>query len=398
MNNIFKRINGYVGTTVSIISLILTIVFYLNPITEENDDSLSIDINSRVPLIQNVSDKPIGSVNTRKNQPNNSLIIATKEGSHLKVDKLIKQGYDPNIRDDNGRTALMLAISSGNINSVESLVNAGADVNAKIKYDWNGVEYTPLLWAAYVEKPNLSIIDFLISNGADISLSNSYGTNALMFAAEKGHFEVVKSLIDKGVSVNAVTKNNATAIMYAAMSGKAKVAKLLLNNGADISLKVDWGADALLFAAREYEKSSGHLNVIELLLDNGANINSTDKSGNSALMELSWSGHTEAVKLLIDRGANVNLINNNNMAAIYSKYLSSSNEEIVDILREAGAYESYLSKFIDWLGEHPYLTSLMMFLLGAIFLYVTFVLFIRVTQKIVQAALPRLEQFVKWKL
>jgi len=71
------------------------------------------------------------------------LLSAAARGDSLKIDALISQGIDINVRNANGSSALRLAASGGYMNAVQSLIAGGADVNAA---DNNGT--TPLMAAA----------------------------------------------------------------------------------------------------------------------------------------------------------------------------------------------------------------------------------------------------------
>lgn len=45
------------------------------------------------------------------------------------VEALLRAGVDPDIKDNSGQTALMLASYAGNTEVVETLLKAGADIN-----------------------------------------------------------------------------------------------------------------------------------------------------------------------------------------------------------------------------------------------------------------------------
>ncbi|KAK9804408.1 hypothetical protein WJX72_011449 [[Myrmecia] bisecta] len=58
-------------------------------------------------------------------------------------------------------------------------------------------------------------------------------TNALHFAAQKGHSEVCRTLLDAGLSVNSKTRKGMNALHFAATGGHADVVTLLLRRKAD---------------------------------------------------------------------------------------------------------------------------------------------------------------------
>src|SRR5688500_11448494 len=78
-----------------------------------------------------------------------------------------------------------------------------------------GTPITALLFAA--EKGNLSIVKYLIDNGASVNDVSRYsGFTALHCASLNGRIEIVKYLIDNGASVNDVSRDSGcTALHYA---------------------------------------------------------------------------------------------------------------------------------------------------------------------------------------
>lgn len=91
------------------------------------------------------------------------------------VEILLKNGADPNLKDKNGKTALMHAVVMlGTEKTVNLLLEYGADPNLK---DNEG--YTALMHAScYIKREKMIII--LLKYGADPNLQNNDGETALM--------------------------------------------------------------------------------------------------------------------------------------------------------------------------------------------------------------------------
>jgi len=140
-----------------------------------------------------------------------------------KVQEAIKQGIDVNDRDDQNRTALMLASFNG----------------------------------------HNEIVKLLLNQDAKLDMRNSEGRTALMFAASGPFPETVTSLLEAGADPNLVdTKEHWTALMFAAAEGNTKVVQTLLKHGADASKKDVDGDTALNFA-----RDNGHNDVVQILQD-----------------------------------------------------------------------------------------------------------------------------------
>jgi ankyrin repeat protein len=93
-------------------------------------------------------------------------------------------GQQPDERNDEGVTALMLAASGGNPEVVELLIAAGANVNAA-----NHRGFTPLLAcmaAIHPEDTYVAVATLLISAGADVSATSKEGLSVLELARQRG--------------------------------------------------------------------------------------------------------------------------------------------------------------------------------------------------------------------
>ena len=302
---------------------------------------------------------------------NKSLFDAVKKDDYGEVKNLIDDGKitskNINVKDKDGRTALMLAAAKENKRILEKIISVmsidpsklsklidevdkygktalfyaanpefvklliekGAKVNAK---DNNG--QTALMWAA--ENGRTEIVNVLIKKGGVdmVDVPDKLGITAIMYAAEKGHTETVNVLVRIGsADVNNVSKYGKTALILAAQNGHTDTVKLLLELGATATINHgnDDGNTALILAAEK-----GHTSTVKLLLDYGATVDMLNDKDETALIIAAREGHTEIVKLLLDKRADVNSKNDiRNTALIYAA--SRGHTEIVKLLLDKGA-------------------------------------------------------------
>jgi hypothetical protein len=116
------------------------------------------------------------------------------------VDFLLREGADPNAKDDEGLTVLMLADSS----SVSKLIQAGADVNAQ-----DDIGLTALMF--HTLRGDVRAMESDLAAGAHVNAVDRDGRSALMYAADQGSYQAIKDLIAAGATLSAKGKNGETA-------------------------------------------------------------------------------------------------------------------------------------------------------------------------------------------
>jgi ankyrin repeat protein len=122
-------------------------------------------------------------------QSRTPLLVAAEETDTAAVaEKLLADGANPETRDIDDSTALIVAATCGHENIVRKLVEYGSNIQAKNTH-WT----TPLLAAA--KNGHSSIVRFLLDKGADPELQDVEGANALITAANNKHPAVVDLLL-----------------------------------------------------------------------------------------------------------------------------------------------------------------------------------------------------------
>ena len=230
-----------------------------------------------------------------------ALMTAAREGSLEAAQALLKGGADPNRRDPNNMSALLIAISNAHYDVANILIQNGADLNDGSLAVAVDVRNSVVLRAATNHADELGPIDIikaLVAKGAkpDSVLSNPIpakkalggAPNAPMDApgfyraAKFGDLEVMRLLLDKGADATHALKDGTTPLMVASGLG-AKPAQSL-----------------------EFEKQVSEadmITAIKLCLYHGADINSADGTGMTALHGAAQKGSDQVVQYLADHGA-----------------------------------------------------------------------------------------------
>lgn len=126
---------------------------------------------------------------------------------------------DPNRRDPNGHTLLILAAYNGARESVDVLLKNRADVNLQ---DGMG---TALMAASF--KGDIAIAQKLLAAGARVNERNGIGATALMFAALTARVETVRMLLKYRADAGALDQRGLSARGLAEQQGSDETAKVL---------------------------------------------------------------------------------------------------------------------------------------------------------------------------
>ncbi len=166
---------------------------------------------------------------------------AVKSDNAAAVRELLRRGFDPNTRDPQSQTGLLLALQEPSPKVAQVLIEAPqTDVEAR-----NAKDESPLMMAAL--KGQQEFVAKLIARDADI---NKPGWAPLHYAATTGQVAIMRVLLEKHAFIDAQSPNGTTPLMMAAMYGTTEAVKLLLDEGADPLMKNEQGMTAADFGQR----------------------------------------------------------------------------------------------------------------------------------------------------
>jgi ankyrin repeat protein len=157
------------------------------------------------------------------------------------VASLLNRGFDPNTRDENGQTGLLLALREPSPRVIDVLLSSKKiDVDAR-----NANDESPLMLASL--RGQEEVVRKLIARDAAV---NKPGWTPLHYAATNGHIAIMKLLLENHAFIDSTSPNETTPLMMAAMYGSIQGVELLLAEGADPMQKNQQGMTAADFAKR----------------------------------------------------------------------------------------------------------------------------------------------------
>ncbi|MDQ7839250.1 MAG: ankyrin repeat domain-containing protein [Thermodesulfobacteriota bacterium] len=175
------------------------------------------------------SDKNL--VNLRNREGETPIFAAVSSGNEEMVELLILNGADINVKEQQaGTTPLYWATRLENTGIIDLLLSCGANINEKIGMP---DREQPIIKMILERKRNLKSIPLLLSQGAEINMTDRFGITPLHVAVENGNYETIKMLIDYGANINAKTIRGETPFDRAFSYENVSAMLLLLKNGAE---------------------------------------------------------------------------------------------------------------------------------------------------------------------
>lgn len=184
-------------------------------------------------------------------------------------------GANPNVKMDNGETALIFAADHGDVEIARTLLAHGADVKAQF------FDGTALTWAAF--SGDTEMMRLLLAHGADAKVRNNMGFPVLLMAVrgnasdsldrsdaetaqeKPSRLEIVQALLARRARADAASKNGVTPLLMAAALGNTEIVRALLAHGANPNLADLEGLTPLMLA-----QDRNHSDIVVLLKQAGA--------------------------------------------------------------------------------------------------------------------------------
>ncbi|KAG0483418.1 hypothetical protein HPP92_011502 [Vanilla planifolia] len=275
------------------------------------------------------------------------LAAASGGGCNVAVSALLASGADPDSRNADGKSAISLAVSSGNAEAVKALIEAGARERPFHEAAaGNSVDLIHLLlgpsqvnWAnqtdikgrtpvhAAAAGGSLDALHLCLTSGGEPDRADVGGWTPLHYAASGGHLSAAELLIEASsldprrvLTRKSSGDGRKTPMDLAVENGHLELYELLRPRGEVIRaarsgdvvavIKATGGvgeSDQNGWTALHVAAFKGRAEAVRELLERGAEVEAVDDEGYTPLRCALEAGHTEVALLLVGSGARAGL-------------------------------------------------------------------------------------------
>jgi len=203
------------------------------------------------------------------------------------------------VKGSGGRTRVMYAAFTGNMDELQKLVTA-KNVN-----DTDITGQTALLFATFQE--HADAVRFLVENGADVNRQTRDGNTALHMAVYKNNLEIARFLCENGADVNIGAERYSPIHLAAGYANvSAEFLEMLCAHGGKVNLSGLQGTPLHMVREPEGEQK------VDVLCRFGANIearvtNSVYNGHTPLLMACEMPNNHGIIRALCEKGADVNV-------------------------------------------------------------------------------------------
>ena len=197
------------------------------------------------------------------------------------VDLLLEFGANINKQNSLGNTALYLAAE--NVNPLERAVPLGQDTTE-----------------------DLSLVQLLVDQGAEINLGDNDGVTPIMIATIKGHTEVVRFLMQGGASLVERDVKDHTILHFAAMNNRQEVLSVMAAYNEELVAQLSNLPNHMENTALHLAAQAGHLDTVRELLQEvyKADVDNKNWDEQTPSHLAAAEGHSDVLKLLLQSDPN----------------------------------------------------------------------------------------------
>lgn len=226
---------------------------------------------------------------------NLALLDAVGQNNSVEVERLLKEGANPNTINVKRETALGIAARNGYAAVLKLLLDAGANLDSGS--GWSALRSSAI-------RGHVEVVRMLLKAGAKVNdsekdpiLEEIIGQNE----PARANLEVIEELIKYGADVNAPTHQDITPIEMAAIRKRLDIIAVLEKAGANKEPADKWW---MVQAAME-----GDLHKILELVQGGVSVNCESWDGTTPVRAAIWKNQLQIFDQLIVLGADPNYAN-----------------------------------------------------------------------------------------
>ncbi|KAM0340597.1 hypothetical protein ACHAPU_010434 [Fusarium lateritium] len=205
---------------------------------------------------------------------------------------------------------LSKAVANGEVELVQTLLDNGIDPTVS---STNGLGLLHL--STFLGR--FESIKLLHACGASLEAKSAHGETPLLIATRKGNEESVKLFLEMGADVETKNNSNLTPLSAAVQNGNQSMARLLVHFGAQVDARPhshQTPKQALLRGVHNKNNAllqdavdNNNAAQIKLLLELGADINMKHDFTDPPLIGAVEKGNEELVRLLIEKDADIEI-------------------------------------------------------------------------------------------
>lgn len=217
-------------------------------------------------------------INHQDEDGNTFLLKCLKNSKYKAVEWLIENGANIELKNNNGKSAINIAIEKNSLPVVKGLLELDKiDVNQR-DIDGRSLLQNVVVWG------NHKMAKLLIQKGADINNTDNHERNVLYDALSYGDKNFINYLLNlKLLDLNSLDEMGNTLLQNPEVEKNDEIAKDLLIAGANPTILPKSG-ESYLF--KTILRGTEALEVIDIALQHGANVNAKTTTGNTIMMEL----------------------------------------------------------------------------------------------------------------
>lgn len=228
-----------------------------------------------------------------------SAIDAAKKGELVLLEKLEDAGISLGSSDENGRTPLLAAVQSKNLQAIHFLIERDPVLESINRFT-NPARDTPL--ASALRERNFELAETLIEKGADLNVDREAGLPFLVDAVVSDDREMLEFLLKHEANLEYKGARAAGALAEVAAKGDIELFERLLQAGASPNVRGLSGKPLLIESVKEQNQKQ-----FELLLSAKVDVNAvTAETTGKEISALSFAvanGNTSMQDALIAAGA-----------------------------------------------------------------------------------------------